>query len=354
MEFVFKWGKVRCKSHVIGCLAIAVSWLTACQSADQSVPAETLLRPIAELEVQFPREGPPDRIADYIRQIYQDDRGRFWFGTNGRGVAHFDGDSLRFFSVNDGFDGEQVNGITRSTGGDLWFATNRGAVMLPALDSTFSFVNFPASDHFDSRKIWSIYADDNEQVWASTSRGVYLFDGKSWQAFALPGSPTTVWSISQDRRGNYWFGTDGEGAVRYDEEKFEQLTAKDGLSDNSVDVVFVAEDGRKFMGTRYGGLSIFDGKSFTSYETPTIGNDEVCAVFQDSAGSIWFSSEGYGVYRLSDDELTNYSLRQGLGVRAVQTIFEDRDGRIWVGGGGGLYRLEGERFVHVGRDGPWE
>ena len=39
-----------------------------------------------------------------------------------------------------------------------------------------------------------------------------------------------------------------------------------------------------------------------------------------------------------------YSQKQGLDVRTVQTIFEDKEGRFWVGGGGGLYRYDGNSF----------
>jgi hypothetical protein len=73
------------------------------------------------------------------------------------------------------------------------------------------------------------------------------------------------------------------------------------------------------------------------------------------------SSEGYGVYRYTPAEnetsggsFTNFSKEQGLGVRAVQTIFEDKEGRFWVGGGGGLYRFNGKSFVNVKKYGPWK
>lgn len=32
---------------------------------------------------------------------------------------------------------------------------------------------------------------------------------------------------------------------------------------------------------------------------------------------------------------------------------EDKRGRLWCGFSGGLFRLDGERFVHVPREGPW-
>jgi hypothetical protein len=34
-------------------------------------------------------------------------------------------------------------------------------------------------------------------------------------------------------------------------------------------------------------------------------------------------------------------------------MFEDRDGRIWMGGRVGVYRYEGGSFVNVTRSGPW-
>ena len=76
-------------------------------------------------------------------------------------------------------------------------------------------------------------------------------------------------------------------------------------------------------------------------------------IYEDQLGDVWFSSEGFGVYRYDGTNFTNYGEAQGLGVPAVQTIFQDRQGRLWVGGGGGLYRLEGESFINVKKEGPW-
>ncbi|MEO7175044.1 MAG: two-component regulator propeller domain-containing protein, partial [Saprospiraceae bacterium] len=38
----------------------------------------------------------------------------------------------------------------------------------------------------------------------------------------------------QDRRGNLWFGTTGEGVYRFDGKQFIQYTEKDGLSSNTI------------------------------------------------------------------------------------------------------------------------
>ena len=41
-------------------------------------------------------------------------------------------------------------------------------------------------------------------------------------------------SIFQDKKGNFWFGTNGAGVYRYDGEKLQQFTEKDGLSNNQI------------------------------------------------------------------------------------------------------------------------
>ncbi len=60
------------------------------------------------------------------------------------------------------------------------------------------------------------------------------------------------------------------------------------------------------------------------------------------------------MYRYDGTTFKNYHEAQGLTTNAVQCIYQDRKGRIWLGGWQGLFRLDGETVVAVGKDGPWE
>ena len=64
--------------------------------------------------------NPP--ISEYIRNMYQDKNGNFWFGTNGYGVAHFDGDHVSYYSLEQGFGGQQITGITEDSEKNIWFS----------------------------------------------------------------------------------------------------------------------------------------------------------------------------------------------------------------------------------------
>jgi len=347
----------------IWALLFIMTLLTSCTAQDKSRETPKLSK-----EPLIFRHTPPDeQVAQYIRNIYEDKNGNLWFGTNGYGVAHYDGDSVSYFSIGEGFHGQQITGITEDQESNIWFATDQGVVLYDWSENDEGgkrFTNYSDSLYFGGQRFWSIFADDNNAIWAGSARSIYRFDGEAWSPFKLPypeevtGSfitSGTSWSISQDSAGNMWFSTNGHGAFRYDGQAFTQYSKKDGLTDDSVDHILEDRDGNMWFGTRFGGVSLFDGGHFTNFtERDSIGNNEVCVIYEDKEGNIWFSSEGYGVYRYNGASFTNFGEKQGLGVRAVQTIYEDQEGRFWVGGGGGLYRFDGSTFVNVKKGGPWE
>jgi len=281
-------------------------------------------------------------------------------------LGHYDGDRVSYYSIEDGFTGNQVTGIAEGLDKNIWFATDLGIVYFDwSIDSIGGkkFTNNTSHQHFEGERFWSIYSNSNGIIWAGSSSCIYKYDGIGWMSFDLPypvegtGSfitKATTWSITEDRHGNMWFGTNGYGAFKFDGQSFTQYSEKDGLTDNSVDVIMEDSHGDIWFGTRFGGVSRYDGKTFTNYTAnDSIGNDEVCDIYEDSYGDIWLSSEGYGVYRYDGKSFTNYSENEGLGILAVQTIYQDREGRIWVGGGGGLYRFLGGTFFNVTKEGPW-
>ncbi len=308
------------------------------------------------------------QIAQYIRHIFQDKNGHFWLGTNSYGVAYVDGDSLSYFSMEQGFSGYQITGISEDPEKNLWFATDQGVVKYDwslTKKGKKQFTNYLKNEFFNGKGCWSIFADSKGIIWAGTGKGVFRFEYEQWTLFELPYAKddradnllteVTIWGIMEDAKGNIWFSTNGNGAIQYNGHSYIQYLKKDGLADDNVDPIIEDRQGNIWLGTRFGGLSKFDGHTFTNYsqQNHMIGNDEVCIVYEDSYGNIWFSSEGFGVYRYDGKSLTNFFKPQGLHVKAIQAIYEDRDGRLWVGGGGGLYRFDGAIFSNVTKNGPW-
>ncbi|MBK8499997.1 MAG: hypothetical protein IPL52_14540 [Flavobacteriales bacterium] len=312
---------------------------------------------------QLGRVATPDtsQISEYVRRIFQDSSGHLWFGSNTDGVCRYDGTHLTYFSTNEGLAGTQVLGIMEDRKGNMWFATRGGVSRYDGR----SITTYTSKDGLGADGAACLLMDRNGVIWAGNSAGACRFNGSTFTAFPIPvfdvlkpDSATELKHVAamlQDAQGNMWFGSRGEGVCKYDGKTFTRFTTADGLCDNEVVCIVQDKQGNMWISTMNGGVSRYDGHGFTNYSTANgaIGNDEVWTMRVDSRGDVWFSSEGYGVYRYNGRTFSNYAKKEGLGVGAVQTVMEDTKGRIWVGGGGGLYRLEGGAFINVRRNGPW-
>jgi ligand-binding sensor domain-containing protein len=313
--------------------------------------------------------NPARQIGEYVRRIFEDKAGNLWFGTNGEGVARFNGKNLFYYSTFNGLSGSQVTAIMEDDNGNIWCGTQGGISRFEASQKKSAgqgseITNFTTKEGLADNWVWSLYQDSKGTIWAGTSNGLCRFNGSRFTPFPLPGtmvehpepslSLERVSSIAEDKSGNLWFGTDGGGVYSFDGKNYTNYTKADGLCDNSITSIVQDRKGNIWFGTMNGGLSLFDGTSFSSFteKNGMIGNNEVWNIYEDKKGNIWFSSEGFGVYRYNGKKLVNFGEKEGLGIKAVQTIYEDSKGRLWIGGGGGLYRFDGrDTFFNVTRDG---
>jgi len=307
---------------------------------------------------QPPKE---EQIAGYVRRIFQDSNRNLWFATNAYGVCRYNQRTLQYFSVAEGLGGAQVTGIMEDQKGQLWFTTNGGVSVYDGQH----FTTYTEEDGLPHNWAWSILEDQRGQIWVGTIKGLCRFDDGQFIGVPLPASnapapPETldakrVMCLTEDANGYLWIGTDGQGLYRYDGHAFTNYTTEDGLAGNTISSVVADKKGGLWLGSMFNGVSYFDGeKTQMKFDAAgEIGGNECWNVYQDHQGEIWFSSEGYGVYRYDGQQLRNYGEAEGLKVKAAQSIFEDRLGQIWVGGGGGLFRLDGQRFTNITKGGPW-
>ncbi len=56
---------------------------------------------------------------------------------------------------------------------------------------------------------------------------------------------------------------------------------------------------------------------------------------------------------LQYEKISPEVIRQEL-IRIQSSILKDKDGNLWMGASGGLFRFDGKSFVNVRRIGPWK
>ena len=164
-------------------------------------------------------------------------------------------------------------------------------------------------------------------------------------------------AIAEDKNGFIWVGTN-DGLCRYDaHDKMRIFKSGDknierGLRSSHIMELYASPDNLLYIGTRQGGLSIYDLKNDT-WETfthnkndpTTLSNDEVISILKDSKGRIWVGTEdGLNLFNEETKTFNRYKIEKNkpgkLGARAILSISEDNNGWIWVcTWDGGLYLL---------------
>jgi two-component system response regulator HydG len=149
-----------------------------------------------------------------------------------------------------------------------------------------------------------------------------------------------VITIHRAPDGALWFGTWEGGVSRYDGRSFSNFTTEDGLVDDFVMTIYSEPDGVIWFGTEYGGASRYDGQGFASLTTKDgLPDNLVRAIHRASDGTLWFGTAG-GVSRYDGRSFLNFTTKDGLANDVVYAIYGEPEGVIWFGTLGGVSRYD--------------
>lgn len=149
--------------------------------------------------------------------------------------------------------------------------------------------------------------------------------------------------------GALWFGTNGGGITRYDGHSFTNYSMAHGLPDNTILSLRGDRQGNLWIGTSTGGLCRFDGHRFTTF---TIGEGTGLAkgincILEDQQGVLWFGSRGHGVFRYDGKDFTIMPVIDPEGRDLLLDMVLANDGSLWASTDHGLARYDGRMFRHV-------
>ena len=132
--------------------------------------------------------------------------------------------------------------------------------------------------------------------------------------------------------------------------KFQHLGVEEGLSHTWVRDI--AQDSRGFLwvGTT-DGLNRYDGSTVVVYrhrpeDVHSLASSQAMVVFEDARKRLWVGAGALHLYDRDADRFDRYPLAPEAGTPAnveIRDIRDDADGRLWVGGIGGLFRFDPEK-----------
>ena len=111
----------------------------------------------------------------------------------------------------------------------------------------------------------------------------------------------------------------------------------EGLPQNTVNAIVQTHDGYLWVGTREG-LARFDGVRFTVFGLGAgLQSVEVRVLYEDRQGILWIGTGGGGLSRLVDGRIETISDPQrSAGSGVITALAEDDEGCLWIGSLGGL------------------
>lgn len=216
-------------------------------------------------------------------------------------------------------------------------------------NSTLYIQYLDVDQGLNASNVLSVLEDKDGNLWFGTKgNGVSRYNGRNFIYFTknegLCGND--VWDIIEDKQGNIWFGTN-EGLTKFDGKYFTNYTVENGLSGNYIMSLLEDKQGNIWIGTNENGVMKFDGEFITTYTTKQgLKSNKVYTIYEDKQGAVWFGMFGGGVAELKDDKLINYTVESGLININIWSICEANNGDMWFGTANGVSVFDGQRFFN--------
>jgi ligand-binding sensor domain-containing protein/two-component sensor histidine kinase len=212
---------------------------------------------------------------------------------------------------------------------------------------------------YDHSEIFRLYEDSHGDLWMAITGGHYsLLRWKrttglvhDYTAEAAVPPKTDFTAFLEDRAGNLWIGTsDGAGLLRFRDGKFRRFTADDGAPAGWVISLYLDRVGRLWVASQLGGLTRIDDPTadslhVTAYTTADgLSSNNIRSITEDEWGRIYVGT-GHGVDRLDSatGSVKHFTVAEGLPKGDIAYSYCDRQGALWFGSAFGLSRLTPEK-----------
>lgn len=300
-----------------------------------------------------------------VRAFYEDDSDNFYVATKGNGIVRLDKGNMhnrKYIDVSAGLANNSVYALSEGLGDGQIAAGSDGDGIDVILENTLQVFHIPPQDGNYYRSVYSIYKDEEQGcLWLGTNgyglvKLSYEIVGSSVkvnsQEMFLNSkdshsiSNNSVVAIVPAGEDCLWLGTRGGGLCLFDKNTHNfRIYSKspynvNTLSDNDVLCLYLSCDSTLWIGTSYGLNSLAKGdegaKVFHSFmHSDGLENNTIHGILEDACGSLWLSTtKGISKFDTSNGQFTNYFDYDQLQNNefADGAFYRAKDGTLYFGG----------------------
>jgi signal transduction histidine kinase/ligand-binding sensor domain-containing protein/DNA-binding response OmpR family regulator len=224
-------------------------------------------------------------------------------------------------------------------------------VLDEASGQIISCTNDPADPlSISDNSVYSIYPDRTGTVWVGTFFGGVSYFKEKGSAFELHYPTGNTNSLSgravscflEDAPGKFWVGTE-DGGLNYFDTKdksfrhYPFLPKQQKLSYHNIHVLMRDKTGLLWIGLFAGGVNVYDAatgkvKQYRHLENDehSLNSDNVFSIYEDKEGGIWIGTDrGLNRYDATRDQFVDYT-QPGVHNTIVYDMYEDASKNMWV------------------------
>ncbi len=289
--------------------------------------------------------------SDEVISLLEDREGNIWVGTS-NGIDRFRDPKVARWSTIQGLAGNSILAVRATRVGDLW-VSSVGAGLTRIRGGVTR--QYDGSAGLGKGEVLSLFEDRGQTLWAGTTQGVVRQAGDRFLPIpAADGVPFNgVLAMAEDGAGTLWVADREQGLGRLQHGSIVRWSPAD-LAKDGIYQMTATRGGDLWIGYYRGGLAVLSGGSVAHFAAENgLAPGAVQAIYEDHSGSMWIgTSEGLSRYR--HGSWTTWSRGQGVPAGGVQAIIEDRAARLWAitrTGIAPLFDVEGSRLA-FGSFGP--
>jgi diguanylate cyclase (GGDEF)-like protein/PAS domain S-box-containing protein len=281
---------------------------------------------------RFEFDGEPtlELLSESVRTIHADLSGTLWVAdTDGNVGIWSDGavdQTTRIDSEH------EIVGIVKDREGTVWVATSNELFKFNSRSEKTDTANTDVQKYVGVDDVTSMFIDKENSLWLSSGSRLIRFLGDRFQHFRLRTEfdSETVWAISEDRHGRFWFGTGSKLLLRRDDESLLVIDQDFGMPKGTVRDIVADGKGSLWIGMTDYGLYHFDVDAMVATHVSESGTADVLDVTIAQDGAVWYSTVGNGVYRYQpgDKLMTRFGTPNSTSVYSLDVW---ADGSVWYG-----------------------
>jgi signal transduction histidine kinase/ligand-binding sensor domain-containing protein len=281
-----------------------------------------------------PWQPPPGQHlpSSHIFSLLAARDGALWIGTL-KGLASWKNGKLTLYPE---LAGQYVYKLLEDRGGSIW----AGGLASPTgklCAIQYGRIRCYGEDGSLGRGMFGLYEDSDSNLWAGVTDGLWRWNPGPPKFFPLPGELDGIQGLGEDDDGVLLVGWKG-GIHRFVDGKIEAVPLTNTVGQFRAKRLLRDRDGGLWIGTQHQGLVyIHQGKTDVFSASDGLSGEDVFSIFEDREGSIWVATIN-GLDRFRDLAVATFSVNQGLSSAIVHSVLADRDGSVWLSANGGLNR----------------